>query len=265
MTPEHILNHFDNAALWSPDEAASIGADVAAAYQQALQVRSLRIARGERPRGYKIGFTNRNIWPRYEVFAPIWGVVWDSTLQFCGGAAEISLAGRAQPRLEPEAVFGMRSAPPPKATLDQLFDCIEWVAPGFEIVQSHAPDWKFNAAMTVADGGLHSRLLVGPKSDVKTVANSAQAFNEVLANCQIALNKNGLLVERGQGGNVLDGPLLALQYFLAELQQCLGAPDLMPGDVITTGTWTDAWPVQAGDTWRAEFDAPLSALSVTFT
>jgi 2-oxo-3-hexenedioate decarboxylase len=159
----------------------------------------------------------------------------------------------------------MRNTPPPKATLDQLLDCIEWVAPGFEIVQSHAPDWKFNAAMTVADGGLHSRLLVGSKIDVKTLAKSAQAFNEVLAHCQIALQKNGVMVERGQGRNVLDGPILALQYFLAELRQCQGAPDLMPGDVITTGTWTDAWPVQAGDTWRAEFDAPLSALSVTFT
>ena len=37
----------------------------------------------------------------------------------------------------------------------------------------------------------------------------------------------------------------------------MGAPDLRPGDVVTTGTWTDAWPVTPGETWTAQFDAPL--------
>jgi 2-keto-4-pentenoate hydratase len=32
-----------------------------------------RVARGERRRGWKIGFTNRSIWERYGVYAPIWG------------------------------------------------------------------------------------------------------------------------------------------------------------------------------------------------
>lgn len=72
-------------------------------------------------------------------------------------------------------------------------------------------------------------------------------------------------MEQGKGANVLEGPLSALHYFLKELRACPGAPDLMPGDVVTTGTWTNAWPVQAGQRWSADFDAPLSRLSVTFT
>ena len=64
-----------------------------------------RIARGEKPLGYKIGFTNRSIWDRYGVHQPIWGPVWDTTLSFCDGEAQLSLAGTCQPRLEPEAVF----------------------------------------------------------------------------------------------------------------------------------------------------------------
>ncbi len=265
MTPEQLLQHFDQGTLWTAPASESVGADVARAYQQALQVRRLRLARGERPRGYKIGFTNRNIWPRYDVFAPIWGTVWDSTLAFCEGDATISLAGRCQPRLEPEAVFGMRATPPANATLDQLFECIDWVAPGFEIVQSHAPDWKFNAAMTVADGGLHSRLLVGCRVDMGQVARTASELNTILARCEVVLSRDGAAVERGQGRNVLDSPLLALLHFLNELRQCPGAPDLLPGDVITTGTWTDAWPLAPGETWFADFGAPLSGLSVTFT
>ena len=68
----------------------------------------MRIARGERPLGYKIGFTNRGIWDRYGVHAPIWGPVWsiDGRAAAVGGEASVSLAPFVQPRLEPEIMFG---------------------------------------------------------------------------------------------------------------------------------------------------------------
>jgi 2-oxo-3-hexenedioate decarboxylase len=61
---------------------------------------------------------------------------------------------------------------------------------------------------------------------------------------------------------VLDGPLHALRHFVLELQRCPGAPTLQAGDVVTTGTWTDAWPVRSGQVWRADFDAPLHGLEL---
>ena len=33
-----------------------------------------------KPVGRKIGFTNRAIWPKYGVYQPIWGTVYDRTL-----------------------------------------------------------------------------------------------------------------------------------------------------------------------------------------
>jgi 2-oxo-3-hexenedioate decarboxylase len=86
----------------------------------------------------------------------------------------------------------------------------------------------------------------------------------VLARAGVVLHRDGQEVERGMGSNVLDSPLRALHHFLAELRQCPGAPDLLPADVVTTGTWTDAWPVQRGQTWRADFDPPLTPLQVRF-
>ena len=265
MTPEQLLQHYDGALLWSPGQIAQMGSDVAQAYQAALAVRQMRLARGEQARGFKIGFTNRSIWQRYAVFGPIWGTVWNTTLTHSDGDAQISLAHTCQARLEPEVVFGMKASPSVGASLEALFDCIDWVAPGFEIVQSHAPGWKFNAAMTIADGGLHAHLAIGQKIPVAAMADSAQALNAVLASCCVDLFQNGQLVESGQGSNVLDSPLLALHHFLRELQQCPGAPALQTGDVVTTGTWTDAWPVQPGETWQAKFDAPLPALQIVFS
>ncbi|PUE49014.1 hydratase [Limnohabitans sp. 2KL-1] len=267
MTPEQLLQHHDQARLWGLPPGVVGGPDTAAAYQQALAVRQLRQQRGEVPRGYKIGFTNRTLWQRYEVFAPMWGTVWDTGLSFAEPAAlgsaggSIDLTHTCQPRLEPEIVFGMKATPVAHASWQQLFEAIDWIAPGFEVVQSHALDWKFTATDTMADSGLHARLLVGPRQAVQQLATDAQALHALLAQAQVTLFKNGQTVEQGTGANVLDSPLNALHHFLKELRQCPGAVDLQAGDVITTGTWTDAWPLQVGDNWRAEFSAPLGSLS----
>jgi len=261
MTPHALLDHLDQGRLWPEPSGLSLDA----AYAQALAVRQLRMARGEQPRGYKVGFTNRSIWPRYGVFAPIWGSVWDSTLTVCEGEGSVSLAHTCQPRLEPEVVFGLKATPAPEATLDGIFAAIDWVAPGFEIVQSHLPDWKFLPPDTVADGGLHARLLVGRRTPVRDLANGAAALDELLAQARVSLLKGGAVVEEGQGSNVLDSPLRALLHFTQTLRDCAGAPDLQAGDVVTTGTWTDAWPVTPGEHWTARFSSPLPRLDVTFT
>lgn len=260
MTPEQLLRHYDNASYWSQ----GCGLALNEAYERALAVRQMRVARGEKPRGFKVGFTNRGIWPRYQVFAPIWGTVYDTTVSFCEGQGEVSLAGTCQPRLEPECVFGMAATPPAQPTQGVLLACVDWVAPGFEIVQSHQPGWKFTAADTVADGALHAKLLVGPRVPAVVLGPDAESVERRLAAANVTLRQGARVVEQGAGANVLDGPLHALQYFLQELRNLPGAPDLQPGDVVTTGTWTDAWPVTPGEEWTAEFDAPLSPLAVRF-
>lgn len=257
MTPAQLLAHVDAGTLWPahPGWPASLDA----AYQAALAMRALREARGERPGGFKIGFTNRTIWERYAVYAPIWGTVWNTTLKHApGGEAQLALDRLCQPRLEPELVFGLRSAPPREPSLEQLFDAIEWLATGFEVVQSHAADWRFTAPETAADGALHARLFVGPPQPVRALAASGAELDERLAALSVRLLRDGTEVDRGEGRHVLDGPLHALQHFALELQRCPGAPALQAGDVITTGTWTDAWPLQSGQQWRAEFEAPLA-------
>ncbi len=262
MTPNLLLQHIDSGQAWTTPSSGFT--DMPSAYQRALQVRALRIARGEVPKGFKIGFTNRTIWPRYGVFAPIWGTVWDTTVTHCDGEGVVSIANTCQPRIEPETVFGMRATPPANATLEQLFDAIDWIAPGFEVVQSHMPDWKFAAPDTAADSGLHARLLIGRKLPLREVASSADALNALLGNAEVTLHKGDVIIDHGRGSNVLDSPLRALHYFLAELRRCPGAPDLSPGDVITTGTWTDAWPILPGDTWSAQFSIPGFALNVSY-
>lgn len=265
MTPQTLLKHMDQGTLWPSQSLASIPADVAVAYQTALQVRQLRKARGEVPKGFKIGFTNRSIWERYQVFEPIWGTVWNTTLSMANDAGECSvdISNLCQPRLEPELVFGMRCTPPENLTLQTLFESIEWMASGFEVVQSHAENWKFKVADTITDSGLHAKLLVGKTVKVTDVADSGDALHHALAGMSLALMQAGQTVEKGAGANVLDSPLMALLHFMKALRNCPGAPDVQPGDVITTGTWTDAWPLESGQVWQSHYDSPLEGLKLT--
>ena len=240
------------------DWAADFPASLTQAYVLALDVRQARIAQGDVPVGYKVGFTNRSIWPRYEVYAPIWGTVWQSTMtQIALGAPNagvLSLNNLCEPRIEPEIVFCLRVAPPLDCSAEQLVASLEWVAHGIEIVHTHFSHWKFTAAQAVADAGLHGLLLVGNRIQLPAGTPSLEVINQ-LARLKLRLYGDGVLKDEGNGANVLDGPVQALLHFVQELSATPGAPALKAGDVVTTGTLTDAHPVQAGQTWHTEIDA----------
>jgi 2-oxo-3-hexenedioate decarboxylase len=230
------------------------------AWVVAQRLAQLRIARGERPLGWKIGFTNRSIWQRYGVHAPIWGPVWDSTAGLLDGTqTAVSLAGYSQPRLEPEVVFGFARAPRAGMSLCELRDCLAWAAHGFEIVHTHFADWRFTLADTVADFALHGWMRVGPRvavADWPTLAAD-------LAALQVELVCDGVAKDRGIGSVVLDGPLHALQQWINAMAVTTPAWRVAAGEFVTTGTITDAWPLAPGQHWQTRLsDTRLAALSL---
>ncbi|MFM7847022.1 MAG: 2-keto-4-pentenoate hydratase [Rubrivivax sp.] len=160
-----LMQAWDRASLAPLPSSSPEGFDLPAAWQVASELFDQRRARGEVVAGWKIGFTNRSIWERYGVHAPIWGPVWQGGLtQLDAPQASIRLDGLSQPRLEPEIVFGLCATPRADMSLQALQGCIEWVAHGVEIVHTHFADWRFTAPDTVADFALHGRLLVGPRA-----------------------------------------------------------------------------------------------------
>lgn len=220
--------------------------DLATAWQVSALAAQRLVADGAVARGWKIGFTNRTIWPRYGVHQPIWGRVWDRTLALLDGTeATLSLAGFVEPRLEPEIVFGFARAPSAGMGLDELADCIDWVAHGLEIVHTHV-GWRFDGpAAPVADFGLHGRLIVGPR---RPLADFAAPAGD-LAALTMELRCGGDTRDRGIGANVLDGPLHAMRDWLAAMAEQTPGVSVRAGELVTTGTLTDAAPLAAGETW----------------
>jgi 2-keto-4-pentenoate hydratase len=222
------------------------GFDVTRAYAVSAALHRDRLARGERPIGRKIGFTNRTIWEEYGVFEPIWGFMYDTTVRFADGPrATLEVGHLAEPRIEPEIVLHFRSAPPASRDEAALLASIDWIAHGFEIVQSPFRNWKFEVADTVAVNGLHGALAVGPRIPVASVPDCVRKLREFT----ISLAREGVVRATGGGANVLDSPLLALAHLLEVLRGLPQFPPVAAGEIVTTGTLTAALPVRPGETW----------------
>lgn len=260
------------------------------AYRVTPLLRAAFTARGEKILGRKVGFTNRTIWAQYGVYAPIWGYVTDATVHeltypsssFRGAPSEpehldsgSGPAGRpgmtdeilraraadfAEPRIEPEIMFGLRASPTPGMDEGALLDCIEWISLGYEIVQSIFPGWKFAPPDTVAANAMHGALFIGKRHPI--APRKAEWVHE-LATFKAELYCDGALSQRGGGALVLDNPLQVLRHLVGLLANDPRNPPLSPGEIISTGTLTAAMPVSAGQTWITKVSGiPLVTISL---
>lgn len=257
---DELLAAWDGARIVPLLSARPEGIDTARAYAVAEALRRRRVARGERPVGWKIGFTNRRIWPLYGVYQPMWAPVWDTTTEAIDGAeGTLSLAGLSQPRIEPEVAFGLKRAPRAGMSLAELQGCVDWVAHAFEVVHTHFEGWKFTAPDTAADFALHGRLRIGPRvpaDDWPTLAADLSAL-------EVNLDCDGQVRDRGRGEVVLDGPLQALQALVDAMARDTPHWQVAAGEVVSTGTITDAQPLQPGQVWHTTLSDPrLSGLTL---
>lgn len=237
------------------------GLSLGEAYQVGNAARTLRISRGERPVGRKIGFTNAKVRAEFGVAAPIWSTIYDTSVTtFASDGDQMSMAGIPEPRIEPEISLHLAAAPHAGMSDAELFACIDWVAFGFEIVQSLFPGWTFAAPDTVAGFGLHARLRVGPPV---AITPGGPITLETLSRFEVELYRNGALTYRGHGTDVFDGPLQVLKYLVGVLAADPESPPLAAGETLTTGTLTPAPLCFAGETWEARLKGlPLEAISL---
>lgn len=260
-----LLDAHDHARLVGSFAARDPDFNLDAAYQVAAALMQVRRSRGSRPVGRKIGFTNRSIWARYGVDAPMWAHVYDDTVSYARcGKAEVSLAGTVSPRMEPEILFKLR-APIPAGCNDpeQLLRSAEWYAHSVEIVHSHF-DWKFKLADATADWACHARLVIGEPQAIHE--QDIPSLSRALPAIKAALFKGGDRQIEGVGANVLGSPAYALGFLADLLAKQPFMQPLAAGEVVSTGTITDALPVKPGETWSTEITGlPLQKLTIYYT
>jgi 2-keto-4-pentenoate hydratase len=251
----------DGVEQIEPFTSRFAGFDLADGYEVARLVHELRIREGDVLAGRKIGFTNPGMWATYGVKQPIWGYMYDTTVHDLRADLTWSLAGFSEPKIEPEIVFHFREAP---ATSEPagLLACIDWIAHGFEIVETPFPGWKFAAADAVAAAALHGTLLLGERYSVESLQ---PALIRELESFEVLLSRDGTQVARGNGRHVLGSPLLALSHLAKLLDEGSEDIQIRPDEMITTGTITLAQAMHPGERWSTQLDGiALSGIAAMF-
>lgn len=82
-----------------------------------------------------------------------------------------------------------------------------------------------------------------------TPVDDASNWGETLRIFEVELHRNGKVITSGHGHDVLGGPIQALRFLVQELARHPTSRQLRPGEVVTTGTLTQAMPASPGETW----------------
>lgn len=232
----------DSAALHAREipqlaDTVTLGVDDAYAVQS-LSVQR-RLARGERPVGYKMGLTSRAKMQQVGVGEVIWGRLTDAMRVEEGG--RVALSAYVHPRVEPEIAFLLKAPLAGTVSNAEALAAVEAIAPALEIIDSRYKDFKFALPDVIADNSSSSGFVLGnwhrPDSD--------------FANVGISLEADGRAVQVGSSAAILGHPirsLVAAARLIAQSGETLPA-----GAIILAGGATAAHPLAAGMAIKGRF------------
>ena len=124
----------------------------------------MRLERGEKIVGRKIGLTSKAIQTQLGVNEPDYGNLWESSFyEAKNGKVNIPASDFLQPRIEGEIAFLFgKPLREPNITPEQVLDATEACAMGIEIVASRIADWKIKLVDTIADNASYGGFTLGP-------------------------------------------------------------------------------------------------------
>jgi 2-oxo-3-hexenedioate decarboxylase len=263
----HELEHAyaTKTILPAPLSSREAGFDLTAAYAIEAELTCQRRAGGHKTIGRKVGFANKAMWRVLKLDTLVWAHMYDHTVIYAGASASVSIGRMISPKLEPEIVFKLRTSVD-VANLDAaaVLGAVEWLALGFEIVDSVFADWTFQPADFVAAYGLHAALVVGEQRPVS--ADTIPTLVEQLAQFKVRLSRNSELIAEGSGRNSLRSPALCLGELASAISRRSPEAPLASGELVSSGTLTEAPLIAPGETWTASLDGiDLSDLTLTTT
>ena len=224
-------------AQLSPDDAYSI---------QEAGV-ELRLSRGEKVIGYKMGLTSKAKREQMNLHSPIYGVLTDA-MEVRDGV--FKLAGgplpTIHPKIEPEIAFFVEKELKGVVSFDQALDACGWVAPAMEILDSRYVGFKyFSLPDVIADNASSSYFALSPRRFSPREVDLADLEMVIEAR-----DASGAIVEtqRGSSRDISDHPVNSLIQQVALLDH--RGLSLPAGSLVLAGAATQAIPLQAGQSVR---------------
>ena len=199
----------------------------------------MRLARGEKIVGRKIGLTSKAIQQQLGVGEPDYGTLWQSSYYpAADGRVAIPAGDFLQPRIEGEIAFLIgQSLRGPNITMEDVLAATEACALGVEIVASRIADWRIKLVDTIADNASYGGFTLGPWDRRLRDAD--------LAALAMTVQHNGAPAAEGVGAAALGHPALSTTWLANKLSEF--GVGLEPGDIVISGGITKMLPVKSGD------------------
>ncbi len=200
---------------------------------------ALRLARGEKLVGWKLGYTSLAMRTQMGIDQPNFGPLTDAMLVAHDGDADPVLV---QPRVEPEIGLRFDHSLPADANLNQVLGAVGEAFACLEIVDSVYPGYRFRLEDNTADGSSAAQVVVGP----------ALQRIEHLDEVTVVLRHNGTDAGSAQGRAASGHPAAGVVWLVGQL--ALQGRRIEAGDIVITGGLTRAVPLDFGDHIEAVFD-----------
>ncbi|HEY0518231.1 MAG TPA: fumarylacetoacetate hydrolase family protein [Ilumatobacteraceae bacterium] len=225
--------------------SATVPLDLADAYAIQRAGTELRLQRGERVVGWKLGYTSLAMRAQMGIDQPNFGPLTDAMLLASNDAVSASLM---QPRVEPE--IGLRLARPltGDVTVDDVLGAVGEAFACLEVVDSVFPGYRFRLEDNTADGSSAAQVVVGPA--LRRVDN--------LDLVTVVVSHNGRDVAASTGAAASGHPAAGVVWLVAQLAR--DGRQLEAGDIVITGGLTKAVPLGVGDHIEAVFDDEARAV-----
>jgi len=223
---------------------------------------ALKLARGRRVRGHKIGLTSRVMQIQSQIDEPDFGALFDD--MFFDSGASIPRTRFILPRIEVELAFVLSRpivlAPgDPTPTVEAVLAATEYIVPALEIIDARIEQFD--------------RISKAPRRVVDTIADNAASAGVVTGNrrigpgsvdlrwCGALLGKNGTIEESGLAAAVLDHPANGIAWLAKKLAAY--GEGLAAGEFVLAGSFTRPVPAAAGDVFGVDY-GPLGRIDVRF-
>jgi 2-keto-4-pentenoate hydratase len=217
-----------------------------------LAARRARIAAGDRPLGWKVGFGAPAAMEKFQITAPLVGYLMQSGALASGATA--SLKGWTKPVAEPEIAVVIGHDLAPGGDRAAAAAAIAALAPAIELADAHLP---FDDPEAILKANIFQRhVVLGPRDPARAGSNVAGLMGRVF--------RRGAEIAHTDNPQALTGDIIQIARHVADLLGACGER-LAAGDIIITGSIVPPLLIEPDETNVSFQLEPIGSVSAGFS
>lgn len=219
--------------------------------ERQFKLRQQRLAEGDKPIGWKVGFGTPAAMDRLAIDAPLIGFLTEGTLLESG--ATVSIAGWTRAALEPEIAVYIAKNLPAGPDREMAAAAVGAIGPAIELADVSFPPEEVEAMLAE---NLYNRLVILGRKDTSRAGC-------VLEGLVGRIYRDGTEAAVTTNPQALTGDLIEIVRYVADLLSTLGER-LRSGDVVITGSIVPPIWLESEEEIRFALD-PIDQISVKVT